>query len=270
MKLNIKHVVFGLALLVLFWTGNIIYYKNHAIDNPIFLKHYYDVTMDGFSLYYLDDINSKAKVVSIDFPQIGCQCTNITQYANSTDNPYYRLNVLLLIMPNTAPDKLKNKVITYAKVTFSDGKTMDVNLGTIHFSGDGFASNSSVKQQCSESSDYTGDACFTSNKSIEITGIDSKSYERVKDIMQINIGAKPLSKIKFPIRLNAGDLVDINYKFNFEKDPEKQNNAYSFALNILTKDSSGKNGITPYLIDLYPSSPKDIDLNSLKNTKGGN
>jgi hypothetical protein len=273
MKLNKRLIVFGLALLLLFLTGNIIYYKNQVITNPIFLKDYVSMPADSsFPLSYVEDINSKDSIISIYFPEIKYQCTNFSQMCENTDNRYYRLKTLLIYLYN-GPDsqasaKYINKVITKAKITFSNGKTENVNVGSIHLVSD---TPRSLKQSsiCA-STDNTGSFGFTTDKDILITGIDKKSYTFVSDIMDISIDGNPISKIKFPILLKSKCQIVIYYKFNFNKNLKKQNNVYFFNFNILTQDLNGTKGITPCFIQMIPYSPNDINIKTLKAERGGN
>jgi hypothetical protein len=273
MKLNKRRIVFGLALLLLFLTGNIIYYKNQVIVNAIFLKDYASMSADGcLPLSYVEDINSKDSVASIYFPEIKYQCTNFSQPWENTDNRYYRLDTLLIYLYN-GPDsqssrKYINKVITKAIITFSNGKTENVNVGNVHLLGDTTPSLQQRSNCCS--TDNTGDCSFTTDKDIYITGIDNKSYALVKDVMQVYLDGTPISKVKFPIMLKSKYQIDISYNFDFTKNPEKQNNTYLFDLNILTKDLNGNKGITPCSIQFSHNCPSDVNIPILKDERGGN
>lgn len=70
MKINKNIVISLIVLLILFWTLNIIYYKKQVLKEPLFVKHYYDIKKGtgDFQLYYIQNINSKDRVVSITIP----------------------------------------------------------------------------------------------------------------------------------------------------------------------------------------------------------
>lgn len=276
MNLNKKLIVIGMVLLIVLWTGNIIYYEKHAIKEPLFIKHYYDVNISGdiFKLYYVQNINSKDKIINIVLPEIGQQYINFAEYdMGNTNGPYYKLKVLMININNGSnnkiPDEYKNKFITKAQITFSNGKTMNVNLGKIYLYSDKNNSGDLVQRGVTETTDSNGSTILYANKDINITGINSRFYDGLKDVLKINIGGVPLSKITFPIKMKAGETIDVSYAFNFNnKNDIRLNNAYNLTFNILMEDSQGKKGSSHCLIDFYPYSSDNININVLKDDKG--
>lgn len=276
MKLNKKMIAFGMALLVVLWTGNIIYYEKHAIKEPLFIKHYYDVDKGtgSFRLYYVQNINSKDKVINIALPEIGQQYVNFTELEQgNSDGRYYTLKTIMVNIFNAdmdkIPDEYKNKLITKAKISFSNGKTMDVNLGKIYLYSDKNKNQDLKQRGMSASNDDTGSNTFYADKDTSITGINSRFYEEIKDVLQISINGKPLSNITFPIKLKAGEIIDVSYAFNFNNKKDiRLNNAYNLSFDILTEDSQGNKGSSPCFIDFYPNFPEYINIDALKNNKG--
>lgn len=276
MKLNKKLVAFGLVLLVLFWIGNIVCYQKHVLKEPLFLKQYYDdktVTGD-FQLYYIQNINDNVTVTNIIFPEIGNQSYffNDNESYASTDRKYYKLKAITINIitgfTGEMKDAYKNKVITKAKVYLSNGKVMNVDLGKIYLCSDE-EKNSELKQYCaSSSSDNTGCTSFTAEKDTNVIGINSKSYEEVKDILKINVNGETLNKVNFPIKLKRGDELKINYSFNFSKTDLRKNNIYELSLNVLTEDLSGNKGSSPCFIDYKLNSIKNYDIDAMKNIRG--
>lgn len=272
MKFNKKLIYSLLTLLLLCWIGNIIYYKNHIIDKPIFLKHYYSVKSNNFLLYYLNDINSQNRVTNLEFPELGTESIPFSEFDLNTDNRYYSLKTLSVTpfyyINDTVPNRYKNKVITKANITFSNGNTQTIKIGQIKLLDNNLNTSSLNQGGVSCSNDNSGDFSFTTDKDIYITGIDTKSYDPVKDVIEISIDGKPLSKVKFPIMLRAKYQIDISYNFNFSKNPSVKNNVYLFNLELLTKDLNGNNGITPCYIQMQPNMPDDLNIDVLKNEKG--
>lgn len=270
MNINKKFIVLGLVLLSLCWIGNAIYYNNKVLNAPLFIKHYYDVPvgMNEFRLYYIQNLYSQDKAVSVKFPEVGQDDIYVTENDYNSDKRYYTLKFITVNIyngdTNNIPDKYKNKVITKAQIKFSNGKTMNVNLGKIYLYSDEIENKNLNCQRQSSSSDNTGDFFFTVNKDISLTGIDSKFSEAIKEIFQININGKLISDISFPIKLVKGDTIDINYKFNYDKNGIKRNNAYNFSFNILSEDLQGNKGSTPCFINTDFQSPEDFDIDALK------
>lgn len=279
MNLNKKYISYGLIFLLLLWSANVIYYKSKVIKEPLFLKHYYDVTegMNNFQLYYIQNLNSQSKIISIIFPEIGNQNVNFTETDGNTDRRYYVLkNITVNIYNgdvNNIPYYYKNKVITKAQIRFTDGKIMNVNVGRIYIYSDEIKRGNLEGQNQSSSinntgSENTGYDTFKADKDLNITGINSKFDKEIKDILQINVNEKPLANIKFPISLKKGDIFSINYKFNYNKNIVKKNNAYSFPLNILTQDLKGNKGKASCFIIAYLQSPEYFDIDLLKSNLG--
>lgn len=275
MKFNKNYIILGSAMLVLCWTLNIAYYQNKVLKEPLFINHYYDIPQDmnSFDLYYIQNLSSKNEITSIIFPGIGTQHMNFTVTDVNSDKRYYMLkNIRINILngsDNHIPKEYKNKVITKALIEFSDGKTMNVNLGKIYLFRNELAAGDFKFYSASSSSDNTGSSNFTANKDLKITGIGGRFNEEVKDILEIKVNNKLLSDIKFPINLKKGEILYINYGFNFDRNLIKQNNAYSFCLNILTEDLSGNKGSTPCFLNMHMQSPEYFNIDILKNNGGG-
>ena len=274
MDFNRKHIIFGVVFLVLCWIGNIVYYQNHIIKEPLFIKHYYDIPqgMNDFQLYYIQNLSSHNKITSIIFPEIGPQHINFTETDGNSDNRYYMLkNITVNIInnnENSTPDEYKNKIITKALIKFSDGKTQNVNLGKIYLYSDEMTDRPLKFYSASSSNNNTGSSNFTVDKDIKVTGINDRLDEEVKNILQISINGKSLSNISFPIVLKKGDILYTNYGFNFNGNVIKQNNAYNFYFDILTEDLNGNKGSTHCFMNTRLQSPKYFDMDALRNDGG--
>jgi len=287
MKLNKKYIAIGISFLVLCWIGNIIYYKDHVLKEPLFIKHYYDVGKgDGnFNIFYIQNINSKNKITSIIFPEIGQQELNFTEYDGEVDKKYYMLkNVNVKIINDNEediPDEYKNKVITKAQVQFSDGTTMDVNLGKIYLYSDEIE-HKDLGIQCTQTSSYTSGSTTSTttlgvhpnttlggDDEIKITGISSNFDEEIKDIIHIYVNEEPIDKDSFPIYLKKDDTISFGYAFDYSNNIKKINNAYFLKFNVLTEDPEGDKGSTSFNVYSNMPAPTNFDINSLKADLGG-
>jgi hypothetical protein len=274
MNLSRKYVVFGAVILVLCWTLNIVYYQNHVIKEPLFINHYYDVPqgMNDFDLYYIQNLSSQSKVQSVTFPELGLYQMNFSQTDVNSDKRYYMLkSIKVNIMNgsgNSIPEEYKNKVITKANIKFSDGKTINVNLGKIYLFNDELTDGALKFYRVTSTNDNAGSSDFTAEKDLKITGIDSRFNEEIKDILEVKINDKLLSDVSFPFTLKKGEPLYINYGFNFKGNLIKQNNAYSFRLNVLTEDFSGNKGSTPCYINMHMQSPEYFNMDAFENNGG--
>lgn len=272
MNIN-KKIVYIIAFVLMgVWVGNIIYYEKHVINEHLFIKHYYDVSesMDSLRLYYVESINSKDNVTSVMFPEIGQEYENFIETdIGSSNSPYYKLKTITVNLYsggiNTLPDKYKNKLITTAEVRFSSGKMMNVNVGRLYFHS--YANkNSDLKlERQSSSSDNNGGTTLYTDKDIYVTSISNRFYNEIKDILRVSIDGKPLSDVKFPIKLKAGQTIDMTYQFKFSnKKDTRLNNAYNLVFDISTEDLQGNRGISNCYIDFYPNSVDNINVDILK------
>ncbi len=275
MNFNKKYIIWGLAILVLCWILNIAYYQNKVLKEPLFINHYYDIPqgMNDFDLYYIKNLSSQTEISSIIFPEIGEQHMNFTNTDVNSDKRYYMLKAIRVNIVNSnvepIPEEYKNKIITKALIEFSDGKTMNVNLGKIYLFSDEVATSAFKFYSASSSSDNTGSSNLKADKDLMITGVSGKFNEEVKDILEIKVNNRLLSDIKFPMNLKKGEIVYINYGFNFKGNLRKQNNAYSYPLNILTQDSQGNKESTHCYFNVHMQSPEYFDIDELKNSGGG-
>ena len=288
MKLNKKYIAIGISFLVLCWIGNIIYYKDHVLKEPLFIKHYYDVEKGDreINLFYIQNINSKNKITSIVLPEIGQQELTFTESDGEVDKKYYMLkNVDVKIIDyneEDIPDEYKNKVITKAQVQFSDGTTMNVNLGEIYLYSDEIE-HEDLSIQCTTTSSYTNESSTSGttlgvhpnttlgvDDKIKITGISSNFDEEIKDIIHIYVNEEPIDKDSFPIYLKKDDTISFGYAFDYSNNIKKINNAYFLKFNVLTEDPEGDKGSTSFNVYSNMPEPTNFDIHSLKADLGGN
>lgn len=254
MKINKKLAVCGLALLIILWAGNIIYYENQILKEPLFIKHYYDTPYDvnEFRLYCIENANSKDAISSIVFPEISNSYVNFTESYDHSWSRYYNVKVIIVKLysgnSNTLPPEYNNKVITKALIGFSNGKSMTVDLGKIYLCSDKAQSSALKTSMSSVSSDNIGRVSLITKEDINITGINSNFYDGMKDILKIDINGKELSKTTFPVKLKSGDQFTVDYTFNFNKNDIRKLYAYNFTLNLLTEDSQGTKGTSSLFI----------------------
>lgn|GEM_PF-1547396 len=274
-KLHKKLIIYGLVLLLLCWIGNILYYNNKEIKEPLFLKHYYALQdgMGDFNLYYVQKINSQDKVSSIVFPEIGQNPVNFTENDDNNtdyniDKRYYALKTIRIIIYNgdmsNMPAEYKNKIITKAKIQFSNGKSMNVSLGKIYFASDEVKDNGLEQRSTTVSSDNTEYYTYWIKKDIMITGINYQFNKQVNGMLEINIDGKAISKNSFPIRLNSVGMVSIGDKMNLNK-----NNAYFFNFDILTEDLQGNKGKSSCFIGSIFQPPENLNVDTLKKNSRG-
>lgn len=273
MNLNKKFVIFGLVFLMLSWVGNIYVYEKHILKEPIFIKHYYDIQsgMNNIQFYYIQNINSQEQVQNIEFPEIGQEYVSFTDSDRNSDNRYYKLKCISVnfynVDQNKVHDNIKNKVITNAKITFTNGKIINEDIGRIYLHGDNTNSPTLTMANATSSSDNTGSSTHRATKDTKVTGLCTKFPDIIGDVVLIKVNGKPLKDIKFPLELKAGDNLEVSYEFKFNKNDIRKNNAYNITLDILTEDADGTKGHSLSFMNYWLQSPGKYDIESLKSDR---
>jgi hypothetical protein len=274
MNLNKKYIILGLVLLIAAWVGNVFYYQSHSLKQPIFLKHFYEVKqgMEGFSLYYIDNINSEDNVNYIVFPEIGDDYLSVTSSNYNDDNRYYRMKVVTIKMitdyARTVSDELKNKVITKATIGLNNGKKIDVDIGKIYLYNDQLDNRDLEFESSGGTSDNSGYTELSSLGSLSVYEINSKFPELVDDMLEIKVDETPLKDVKFPFDLKFGDWFKVSYKFNFKEKDLRRNNVYNFTLDVLTQNSSGEKGSNSIFVHYQPHFPEMYDIYQMLSNEG--
>lgn len=270
MKLNRKLIVGFIVFLLVAWIGNFIYYEKHVLRKPIFIKCYYEIEkgMDSFNIYFLQDIESKDKVVSVVFPELGKAYIPFSEFDYNSDRRYYNLKNISVNIGDLDSNGYKDKVVTKAIIKFSNGKSMNVNLGKIYFLNDGQVLKGLKEMDSSQGSDSFGNANgryeFIANEDINIIGINSRLKKDVKGLLKISIAGKKISDRDLPVKIKAGDDFDISYEFNFNKNDIRRYNAYYFNFYVLTEDLSGNKGSISCEVNTNPQATEDFDINAIK------
>lgn len=273
MNLNKRFIVVGLILLIFSWAGNIFFYEKHIIKEPIFIKHYYDLQgrVNGIRLYYIQNINSQDRIENVTFPELGQDCISFDEWDGNSDNLYYKLKCISVNLymgdENKIPDNLKNKVITKAKITFSNGKVMDEDIGKIYLSFDRMNKSTLTSEGSTSNSNNTGFSNNRATKDTKVMDIQTKFSDITGDVVEIKINKKLLKEVKFPLELKAGDNLEVSYGFKFNKGDIKRNNAYDFPIDILTEDTDGTKGHNLYFVNYWLQTPKEYDIQLIRTNR---
>jgi len=141
----------GLAIVILSWIGNYVYFQSQQLDQPIFLKHYYETSIRdeetiGLTFYYLTNkLNaSEVSYVTVDgveaYPlqetdfQMWPTTTSVPQYEQEFSHHYLK-SVRLQFQSSFLPIKKgSDDIWSFDKldVTFTDGQTMSADIGKVN------------------------------------------------------------------------------------------------------------------------------------------
>lgn len=266
---NKKYVVFGITLLVMAWVGNILYYNAHVLKEPLFLKHYYVLKQGMYhtELYYIDNINSKDKVVSINFPELASRPIDFTESSWNSDHRYYQMKRLDITFyrgdANAIPPEYRNKLITKAQICFVSGKIIEADIGKLYLYSDEPAKEFLKTSTVMGSSDNITKATFMVDKDLTISGIGCQFPELVQDILKPEINGKAVSNITFPMSLKAGDKLELSSSFEFDKSDIRKNYIYNFPIEVLAKDKYGKESGSSLYVNYWLQFPGQYYIKEL-------
>lgn len=276
MKINRKVVIFLLIGLILVFSGNIIYYKKHVLKSPLFIKKY-SILPKGLDLkiHYIQNINSNNKIVSIELPEFKNKVLNFSEEDISSDKVNYKLKEITIKISDDDMDKYSNKTITKAKIKFSNEKTINVNLGEIYIDNDtetnGDLKNisTSVSTVFPQNGELSGNSTLKAYKNVKILGIGNRFSKETENLLKLKINEKNISDGNFPMDVNDGDIIYLEYGLNFKADDKRINNEYDLQLNILTEDSSGNKKVQDIFINRSINSLEGVNINLLKKNSTG-
>jgi hypothetical protein len=258
------------------WSLNVFYYKSHVLKEPVFVKHYYDLRegMDRITLYYIQNINDNETITDITIPELGDDYIVFNENTHNTDDKYYKLKSITIMLnkgkENTYFNKYKDKIITKAIVNFSRGKTLFVDVGKIYLYNTQNKSPVSVTTNyASGSSDYTGSSSYALDKEMDIVGIYCRFTELIGNGINIEINDKKFSELKFPIRMKAGETLNVKYSLNFNKEDIRRSYVYDFPIDIGTVDIYGNIGHASLYINYWLQFPEQYDIKRLINSERG-
>lgn len=276
MKINRKVVIFLLIGLILVCSGNIIFYKRHILKSPLFIKNYSVLYKDmDLKIHYIQNISSKDKIVSIELPEFKNKMVNFSEEDKSSDKVNYTLKEITIKFLDDDIEKDSNRTLTKAKIKFSNGKTMNVNLGqiyiydTIETNEDLEDIGTSVSSDFSENGELLGNSTLKACKNVKIIGIGNRFSKITEGILKLNINKKNSSHVNFPMYVNAKDIIYLEYGLSCKADDKRIDNDYNLQLNILTEDSQGNKKVQDILITRSINSLHDININLLKKNSTG-
>lgn len=126
-----------------------------------------------------------------------------------------------------------------------------------------FAAESTIS-----SNNNTEQVTYRVSKDMKILSISSRFFEIMEDVLDIKLNKKPLKEISFPMELEKGDTLEIDYEFKFTDGDIRQSCAYDFPLYFMVEDMEGKKESRICSIDYWLQFPELYDINDLKEDRG--
>ncbi|WP_199613868.1 hypothetical protein [Paenibacillus alkalitolerans] len=222
MKLHV--LVLSSVLIVLSWVGNLVYYQQLQLSKPLFMKHYYDITVlngQTFGIYYLANKTLDIDVSHIELPEApDARITTLGHLKSEyTHQVLKEFNVAFHEGSQEAWREKGDVVITHINVYYTDGTSESVDIGEIHLRSPMNWSRKLEFQSGGGSSDGTG---FYSQRALEdvmVTGIAHHFQQLLTDILQLELtvpgyNSAEVKDIPFPILLKKNDTVYLRYAWD--------------------------------------------------------
>lgn len=265
--LNRRIVVPGLLALALLWLGNIYYYREHQLPEPLFMKHFYDLGYGdkiSFNLFYLVNRNQKVELAALEIPGYMSVGTFTVDYA---DYKYYKLmRATVELDSNDVKNATKSDrlVLKDLKVTFSDGKEQKVNVGEINIALDKPKESRFIPVSVSSSSDNTGSSEFDQlGQPVKLNSLKYRFSDLLADGLKFSINGKPVEKSLFPLEIKANERINLKHAFAFDRSDRRAYNFYLLELLLNMETQDGKTVMGSALINNNPSFNSDTELQNL-------
>lgn len=276
-----KRIIVGLSVVCLLWIGNMFYFYSQQLDEPMFLKQYYELSSNDdveFSISYLVNNKDNEKLLYIQIPQL----SDINIYVENCENNKYTYHTLKETIVKINREDLE-KVLNSDEFRFTDviayfnnGYEKRVNIGEIIiYDKESYNRNDSPFEFCSSgsSSNYTGYITVNVKETVILEGLRYNLEEKLdgflyvyirtnkQTISKFNDRSKQLSYIKeqsnltnYPLNLIANEEIDINYQFLSEDiEDNRYYNYYDICGRLLVKKVSGNQYIKEYTMYYRPN-----------------
>ena len=268
---NISFLKYGLIAVVLCFIISLFVYMQFYIDEPVFLKHYYDMEINysaNMNIYFITNSFNTRKISEINFPQMpdGFAFINIINIGNGLYPGYYwtekfahynyhNFNFeIRAINFNENDIKEESVVLDKAVIIYSNGEKQEVNIGKIVLHKNSKHSESLTSTFVKSSNDNTSTSVFISNDNFVINSISSNLDEEVKDILKLSLDGKDTNQLNYPIHITPDDSLTFDSQFKFDSQDMRRYNVYDIQKKISLIDSEGNQESTRILnLDYQPA-----------------
>lgn len=280
MKGNKKVFVLGIFILTLAWAGNLWYFYNHQLSEPLFLKHFYELrNMEQMEIYYVDNASAKDTFFYISFPQIHSDPLPVNVSMSSQNGKYYKINRMSINLNHLwlqggkqAKDLLEKDpvLLTRMLVQNSKGKHMEVDIGKVYLTPSKQTNKSLKTQSTFSSNNNSGGVSLKAEDTVEITNIETSFLEELCTYANVSINNLPIKDIPLPIKLESGDTLAGNYAFNFnDASVSGRMSVFNIHLYLSGTDSKGESTAAGFYIHSMPYYFRTADIEALRAEKGG-
>jgi len=269
MNFNKKQAAMLIVALFMAWVGNVYWYNHNLLKEPLFVKCYYDSPGDMPVFRYIQNATDDYSIICMSFPELDNVYVQCSEFERER-NKYYKIKEITSSYDVKKVTKGKAAMVTKAKVFFTNGKSMIVDIGEVYLSPN-INDKPLLKYNsgCVYNNNEGSVVAIASGNGV-IKGIKDKFSINLSDIVKIELNGKRVNATEFPIEFKSGDTITVNYHFYFKGENDIRG-SYFYKLSSLIdcEDMNGKKSDEFIDVEYCPDINK-IDVKKLEKEKGGN
>lgn len=256
---NVSILKFGLIIAFVSYIAVLMYSMILTIEEPVFLKHYYEADMQGRTVMPLHLITNKdddREIIDIEFPQLPQDFAYVSLHNVWNDNDgydriieyaHYDYKTLYFEFINTnedlTGDDLETVVLDNAKIRYMNGDTRHIDIGKIVLYKNLRLNEFFYDSSSSSSSDFSSKLYTQVLKDISINNIKSDFDNELEGFLEMTVNDTKQEDIHYPISFKSGEYISFSSKYKYD-DPHDVRiyNVYDVTKIISITDSEGNQG----------------------------
>jgi hypothetical protein len=213
--MNRNRVFAGLVVLALLWAGNVFYFEKHKLKEPIFLKHYYDLTLYGnelnLELFYFTNVQDNVKNLQIQL--LGQDVLFLIIGENTTvRTSHYALKQLYVRIPKAEFQRLQMNELSFSDIVvqYSGGPPLHANIGNIRIRLDqqNETNKPILPRSSGGSSDSRSFAQFELGQPGKVEKIEFPKDHPAQDIYHLSVNGQPWQGAPLPTDFQSLIRID--------------------------------------------------------------
>lgn len=219
-----KKLFIILIIISISWIGNLIYYYSQQLSEPLFLNHYYELTLDtdtSFDIYYLINKSQDIDLRWAEIPGIEDAQFDLLEHDVKTFNHHmlkrglFKININVFKEMELEEDKyVFNEIIAH----FSNGETKRVDIGKVIIHKEDYKNvESPIKgKSCGSSSTNKQYRLFEAEEPLRIMGFDYDLKEYLDGFLYISLDYPQSRTNKLAEFEGKGENQSTKYKEDVE------------------------------------------------------
>lgn len=290
MNINRRIMQIGVALMVLTIIGSIIYINYMRLKKPVFLRCCIEMEVQTnisdtpvLQLQYITNVDDDRKVIGMTFKEARDLFFNATENFQPLSGHYfynlnanqlsgtkigrYCLHSVYVSLDNVK--KVKDEMeLNHARIHFSDGTTMNADLGKIILYREAYKEGAVVQKSGYASSNNTSGSSYQIDDDITLIKIESKILNDAPKFIELKIDGINYDKISEK-QYSKGDTLNISSAFHENQTKGSNYDAYDIMPRLIYRNSDKTTDyIRIYNINWQRSLVKYKDILSYLNERG--